>query len=113
MGSSRTTATMPSPKFLAAFRARAGASNTMTFAEFMELALYHPEVGYYRQAKQRVGYARGTDFFTASTSGTVFGALVASACATLLGGKEPARDFTFVEIGAENNNGVLAGVPHP
>lgn len=85
----------------------------MTFARFMELALYHPDVGYYRRAGQRVGYAPGTDFFTASTSGPVFGELVAAACAKLLEGRNP-RDFTFVEIGVEPpDGGVLAGVAHP
>src|SRR5476649_2194659 len=89
-----------SPAFLAAFRAQAGAAGAMTFARFMELALYDPAVGYYRRARPRVGYGAGTDFFTASTSVTIFGELIAAACVTLLGGRDP-HDFTFVEIGAE------------
>ena len=40
----------------------------MPFARFMELALYHPTVGYYRRDQPRVGYDRGTDFFTAAAS---------------------------------------------
>ncbi len=86
----------------------------MPFARFMELALYHPEVGYYRREHPRVGYAPGTDFYTASTSGPVFGELVATACAKRLrdAGRDPAA-HTFVEIGAENPAGVLAGVKHP
>lgn len=86
----------------------------MPFARFMELALYHPEVGYYRTNQQRVGYTPGTDFFTASTSGAVFGELVSAACAKLLraAGRDPAA-HTFVEIGAETDNGALAGVAHP
>jgi SAM-dependent MidA family methyltransferase len=59
-----------------------------------------------------VGYGRGTDFFTASTSGPVFGELVAAACSSLLRDLEPG-ECTFVEIGAENTGGVLAGVNHP
>jgi len=84
----------------------------MSFARFMALALYDPEHGYYRKACNRIGYDAGTDFFTASTSSPVFGELVAAACSTLL---EPrlAGEFTFVEIGAENPEGVLAGVAHP
>src|SRR4029079_9113286 len=35
----------------------------MTFARFMELALYHPERGYYRAAAARPG--RDRDFLTA------------------------------------------------
>jgi SAM-dependent MidA family methyltransferase len=84
----------------------------MSFARFMELALYHPEAGYYRQARPRVGYGTGTDFFTSSTSGPVFGELVCAACTTLLGGRNP-LGFTFVEIGAEPGQHVLAGVDHP
>jgi len=113
MGSSANSTTPgASPRFLAEFRARADAVGTMTFARFMELALYDPIAGYYRQPRSRIGYAPGTDFFTASTSGAVFGELVAAACVTLLGGRNP-RDFTFVEIGTEPGGGVLAGAPHP
>ncbi len=86
----------------------------MPFAQFMALALYHPTVGYYRKSRPRVGYAAGTDFFTSSTSGAVFGALVAAACAQLLrvAGRDPAA-HTFVEIGAEpGGEGVLTGVHH-
>jgi len=85
----------------------------MSFARFMELALYDPAIGYYRRDRQRVGYAPGTDFFTASTSGPIFGELIAAACVTLLGSNRDPRDFTFVEIGAETEGGLLAGVPHP
>ncbi len=85
----------------------------MPFDRFMSLALYDPEIGYYCQPRQRIGYAPGTDFFTASTSGPVFGELVAAACTALLGGPSAARLHTFVEIGAENPAGILANVSHP
>jgi SAM-dependent MidA family methyltransferase len=83
----------------------------MPFERFMALALYHPEVGYYRQPRARVGYGPGTDFFTASTSGPIFGELICAASVTLLGGRDP-REFTFVEIGAESDGGVLRSVAH-
>ncbi len=79
----------------------------------MDLALYHAELGYYRQARKRVGYGRDTDFYTASTSGAVFGEMVAASCVTLLGGEEHAREHAFVEVGAEPDGGILAGVAHP
>lgn len=101
-----------SPEFLAIFRAQAGTAGTMTFAQFMELALYHPAVGYYRRNRTRVGYTPGTDFFTASTSGPIFGELIAAACVKLLHGRAP-QEFTFVEIGVESEGGILAGAPHP
>jgi SAM-dependent MidA family methyltransferase len=112
MGSSASPSPAPSAEFLAVFRAHAGADGVMTFAQFMELALYDRAVGYYRRDQTRVGYATGTDFFTASTSGPVFGELLVASTVNLLAGKNP-RGFTFVEMGAEPGGGVLAGVEHP
>jgi SAM-dependent MidA family methyltransferase len=80
----------------------------------MELALYDPAVGYYRREQARIGYEAGTDFFTASTSGPVFGELVAAAGASLVRAHGGAPgDFVIVEIGAERADGVLDGVTHP
>ena len=121
MGSSASPTTpAASREFLAIFRAQADSAGAMTFARFMALALYDPAVGYYRRDRHRIGYGPGTDFFTASTSGSIFGELIAAACVTLLGERDP-RAFTFVEIGAEppdaaeptSGGGVLAGVAHP
>jgi SAM-dependent MidA family methyltransferase len=84
----------------------------MNFAQFMELALYHPEVGYYTRPRIRVGYGEKTDFFTSSSSGKIFGELMAAACLKLLAGADP-RNFEFVELGAETEHGILAGVSHP
>jgi SAM-dependent MidA family methyltransferase len=114
MGSSTVPQTPPSPEFLDVFRSEADRNGRMSFAKFMELALYHPEVGYYQKARRRVGYAPGTDFFTSSTSGAVFGELVAAACRRLLetAGRDPTR-HTFVEIGAEaGSNCILTGATH-
>ena len=47
----------------------------ITVAQFMDLALYAPEVGYYARAAQRSG--RTGDFFTSVDVGPVFGALLA------------------------------------
>lgn len=114
MGSSSNDSTAPSPEFLTVFRAHADARGAMSFARFMELALYDPQVGYYRRAHPRVGYGAGTDFFTASTSGPLFGELVAAAAAQLLraAGRDPAT-HTFIEIGAESETGILTSVAHP
>lgn len=113
MGSSVTSPPPAvSPEFLAVFRAHADAAGAMSFTRFMELALYHPGVGYYRRDRPRVGYAPGTDFFTASTSGAIFGELVVAACVHRLGPRDPS-EHTFVEIGAETPAGILTGVAHP
>lgn len=114
MGSSPVPSTPVSPEFQAVFRAHADSDGRMSFAKFMELALYDPAVGYYRRSRKRIGYEPGSDFFTASTSGPVFGGLVAAACAELLraNGRDPAG-HVFVEIGAEpGGGGVLKGVEH-
>jgi len=114
-----------SPDFLAAFRQAAGAGGVVSFARFMELALYHPECGYYARPRRRIGRAPDTDFFTAASLGPVFGELVVAACVDLLGA-EAAAGFSFVEIGAESPGAapeaagggaspapsVLADVPH-
>ena len=97
--------------FLAVFRMDHG-DGPVSFAQFMVLALYHPELGYYRRARQRVGLSPTTDFYTATSTGTVFGELVAAAAGKLLGPADPRR-FEFLEIGAEPDGGVLAGVSHP
>jgi SAM-dependent MidA family methyltransferase len=118
MGMTEEDGPLPSPEFLSAFRAQTDSGGAMTFAAFMKLALYHPQVGYYRAARPRVGRGPGTDFFTASSLGPIFGELAAAACANLLQGADP-KEFTFVEIGAESlghgggPSGVLAGVAHP
>jgi SAM-dependent MidA family methyltransferase len=52
--------------------ARGGA---ISFARFMELALYAPGVGYYAQADRAIG--RGGDFYTSVSVGPVFGFLLA------------------------------------
>lgn len=101
-----------SPEFLRAFAARADANGRMRFDTFVDLALYDETIGYYRQRRQRVGYGEGSDFFTASTSGPVFGELVSAACVALLGDRKP-EEHTFVEIGAENEGGILLGIDQP
>ena len=84
----------------------------MSFERFMQIALYDPVVGYYRQNRNRVGRSLETDFYTSATSGTLFGELIAAACAALLAGHD-LKKFTFTEIGAEPEGGVLARVAHP
>ncbi|MEO6876343.1 MAG: SAM-dependent methyltransferase [Opitutaceae bacterium] len=112
MGSSASPPSPPSSGFLDLFRRHAGPDGTLPFARFMALALYDPAVGYYRSDQMRVGYGAATDFFTASTSGPVFGELLVAAIIQLLAGKAP-HHFSFVEIGAEPGGGVLKGVVHP
>ena len=63
------------PELEALIRAEIAAGGPMTFARFMELALYHPDCGYYRGARRgRVG--RG-DFLTAPEAHPIFGRAIA------------------------------------
>lgn len=101
-----------SEAFRASFLTAADEVGVLRFDQFMQLALYHPIVGYYRRDQQRIGLVKGSDFFTASSSNPVFGELIAAACVTLLG-LRTAADYTFVEIGAESEGGVLEQVDHP
>lgn len=112
MGSSNTPSSAASADFLSAFRTAAGPDGRLRFDGFMDLALFHPVVGYYSRDRPRVGYGPGTDFFTATTSGGVFADLVIAACQSLLPDGDPRR-WTFVEIGAEPGQGLLDGRAHP
>ena len=88
----------------AEIRARISQRGRITFAEFMELALYHPTGGYYRR-----GGAVGPsgDYYTSPSAHPAFGALLAVQARSMwdvLGQPDP---FHVVEMGA--GNGRLAG----
>lgn len=70
----------------------------MTVARFMELALYHPEHGYYTSRAQRSG--RGGDFYTSVDTGAFFGELLAAQIAEMARAFEHA--FDLVEAAAGN-----------
>jgi SAM-dependent MidA family methyltransferase len=50
-------------------------SGPISFAEYMDISLYHPDLGYYARATQKTG--RAGDFFTSVDVGPLFGALLA------------------------------------
>lgn len=102
-----------SPAFARRWRERCGAAPGVgSFADFMEVALYDAEVGYYRTKRARIGRTPEADFYTSSSLSAVFGRLVQAAATALLPGTDPAS-LEFVEIGAEPDTTVLAGVEHP
>ena len=86
------------PLIVSAIRAR----GPITIAEFMELALYHPEHGYYAAAAQRSG--RGGDFFTSVDVGPLFGEMIAVQLDEMwqLLHAAGAERFDVVEAGAGN-----------
>mgnify|MGYP007000361166 len=59
--------------FYQKFRAQLKDRSAMPFDEFVDLALYHPSLGYYTRAKERVGKNQGADFYTSSSTGTLWG----------------------------------------
>ncbi|OFW07518.1 MAG: hypothetical protein A3H96_07215 [Acidobacteria bacterium RIFCSPLOWO2_02_FULL_67_36] len=74
----------------------------ITVAEFMEIALYHPGLGYYATAAQRSG--RAGDFYTSVDVGPLFGELVAEQIAEMWERlrERGATTFDLVEAGAGN-----------
>jgi SAM-dependent MidA family methyltransferase len=100
-----------SPAFKAAYLRQCDSEGRMRFDRFVELALYDAEAGYYRADRTRVGRTQQSDFYTATSSGPLFGELVVAACRTLLA-PESLEKFSFVEVGAEPGGGVLKNVNH-
>lgn len=92
------------PELLRLMRDEIRGHGPVSFARFMDLALHHPEHGYYSTGPARLG--RGGDFYTASDVGPAFGACLARQLVemdALLGGSAP---FRYVEFGA--GRGLLA-----
>ncbi len=82
----------------ARIRAEIDRGGPMTFARFMELALYDPDGGYYRAEASRPG--RAGDFLTAPETHPIFGAVLAGQLAEawdVLGRPDP---FAIREHGA-------------
>ncbi|HEY0284297.1 MAG TPA: SAM-dependent methyltransferase [Vicinamibacterales bacterium] len=80
---------------------RIRANGPISFAEFMEISLYHPELGYYARAARKTG--RAGDFFTSVDVGPIFGGLLAKQFGEMwrvLG--ENGAVFDLVEGGAGN-----------
>lgn len=69
----------------------------ITFARFMELALYHPEHGYYTTGRQRIGKAG--DYFTSVSVGPLFGKLLAKQFVTWRDQLGNPAEFEVVEFG--------------
>jgi SAM-dependent MidA family methyltransferase len=81
-----------------------GASGPMPMGRYLQLALYHPQLGYYARGADRVG--KGGDFFTSVSVGPVFGQLLARRMVREFDNLgRPAR-WRIMELGA--NDGRLA-----
>lgn len=96
------------PELIAAIVSEIERSDPIPFARFMELALYHPQYGYYMrpptQAIERIGWSG--DFYTSSDVHPILGRALAAQARqmdTILGCP---TSFTIVEMGA--GKGLLA-----
>ena len=88
----------------ARIRGEIEANGPITFARFMELALYDPDGGYYRSAEAHPG--RAGDFLTAPELHPIFGDAVAAQLAEVWERLDRPDPFTVAEHGA--GTGALA-----
>ncbi len=101
---------MDSP--LQALILRARPDSVLCFADFMELALYHPEQGYYAKQRTRVGRSPDADFYTSVSLGPLYGQLIIEAFRSVLRG-EPLDNYTLVELGTEPGQALFAEMDTP
>ena len=80
-------------------RQRIRREGPLPFATYADLALYHPEFGYYTRADQRSG--RRGDFITSVDFGTSLGTLLAAQCSEMWKHLD-SEHFDLVEAGAGN-----------
>jgi len=94
-----------SPPLVTHLRERIRNEGPLSFRDFMEEALYHPEFGYYNSTRNPIG--RQGDFYTSSDLDPIFGKLLARKFAQMASalGVFP-EAFTIVELGA--GRGLLA-----
>jgi len=83
-------------------RSEIAAGGMMPFRRFMELALYHPEHGYYASGHARIG--RCGDFFTNVSVGPLFGRLLARQIAEMWRALGEPGNFTVIEQGAASGD---------
>ena len=91
------------PRVFALIRDEIARCGPITFARFMELALYAPGAGYYMRDAERIG-ARG-DYYTSSNLHPLFGELIAKQLIQM-GEQLGAGPVTIIEQGA--GRGALA-----
>jgi SAM-dependent MidA family methyltransferase len=92
------------PPLLTRIRSEIEREGPVTFARFMELALYDPDHGYYSGGPDRIGVAG--DYFTASDVGRAFGRCTARQIIEIDRLAGPFDPFHVIEFGA--GRGLLA-----
>ncbi len=87
----------------AEIRRRIASNGPITFAEFMEVALYHPNGGYYTHDRQDTTYR---DYYTSPSAHPAFSALIAVQLEAMWKALNRPTPFHVVEIGA--GSGIMA-----
>jgi SAM-dependent MidA family methyltransferase len=77
----------------------------LSFRDFVELALYHPEFGYYARPENPVG--KEGDYITAPSLSPAFSYAIAGLFRELMG-RDEAEVYSFVDIGCGNGSLVRA-----
>jgi len=95
---------MANSELVELIRTEIEANGPISFARFMELALYYPERGYYASGRANIG--RRGDFFTNVSVGPLFGKLLAAQFAEIWEKLGRPGDFEIVEQGA--HDGIFA-----
>jgi len=88
------------------------AGGRITFDRFMELALYHPQHGYYTAGRERIG--RRGDYFTSVSVGSLFGKLLSKQFLSFRKELGDPPEFAVVEFGGHRGqlrSDVLAAAP--
>ncbi len=86
------------PDLISEIKAHIQKNGKITFAEFMDIALYHPGNGYY--TSDRVRWGKEGDYLTSVDISPVFGSLLASQICEMWYVLGSPSHFTVVEIGA-------------
>jgi len=94
--------TTGNPALIELIRERIRKGGPLPFRDFMELALYEPEHGYY--ASGMGGPGRMGDYFTSVSAGAVFGKLLAIQFREIWERMGRPERFTIVEQGANNGD---------
>ncbi|MFQ5597760.1 MAG: class I SAM-dependent methyltransferase [Nitrospiria bacterium] len=88
---------MSKPALIATVKNEIASKGPIPFARYMELALYHPEYGYYSSPGEKIGWQG--DFYTSAAVHPVFGELLAKQLGQMAEHLD-AHPFTIVEAGA-------------
>ncbi len=85
-------------KLAAVIKGAIKAGGPISFRDFMEAALYHPELGYYMADGEKIG--RGGDYYTSSDVHRVFGISIMKQLAEMMEILGAGREFRVIEAGA-------------